>query len=514
MGDWRLLFLYRDALKQVTPQDVSRVAAAYLKSSNRTVGTFVPTKEPSRAVIPPVRDVASVVKGYTGGEALSVGEAFDPAPDAIEALVTRSELASGMKVALLAKKTRGETVNAVIRLHFGNRAALRGRKRTGELTGDMLLRGTTKHDRQQLKDAIDRLKATLRVNGTAGGAWAVIEATRGTLPEVLRLAAEALREPSFPSTELELLRQESIASLEESKTDPRQLVSTALGRHLTPRPPDDPQYIATPEEQIEATRAVTLADLRRFHQDFYGASAAEIAVVGDFDGPETARLLGDLFGNWKSRTPYERLVTPFELRPPLVKSIEAPDKKSAVFMASMRVRMKDDDPDYPALVLGNFMTGGGFLNSRLATRIRRTEGLSYGVRSGVAASPWDDDARFWAFAIYNPENAAKLEAAFQDEMTKMLDKGFEAQELAEAKKGWLQRQQVSRSEDRELASSLASLLEQGRTLAFDRDFEAAVEKLTADQILSVMRRHLDLGAMTRIQAGDFANATKARSAAK
>jgi zinc protease len=132
----------------------------------------------------------------------------------------------------------------------------------------------------------------------------------------------------------------------------------------------------------------------------------------------------------------------------------------------------------------------------------------------VAASPWDDDARFWAFAIYNPENAAKLEAAFQDEMTKMLDKGFEAQELAEAKKGWLQRQQVSRSEDRELASSLASLLEQGRTLAFDRDFEAAVEKLTADQILSVMRRHLDLGAMTRIQAGDFANATKARSAAK
>ena len=56
-GDWRMLFLERDRLKAVTPADVERVAKAYLKESNRTLGEFIPTKTPDRAEIPtaPVR---------------------------------------------------------------------------------------------------------------------------------------------------------------------------------------------------------------------------------------------------------------------------------------------------------------------------------------------------------------------------------------------------------------------------------------------------------------------------
>ena len=65
-GDWRLFFLHRDRLKKVTPADVQRVAAAYLKSTNRTVGLFVPTEKPDRAEIPPVPDVAAMLKDYKG----------------------------------------------------------------------------------------------------------------------------------------------------------------------------------------------------------------------------------------------------------------------------------------------------------------------------------------------------------------------------------------------------------------------------------------------------------------
>ena len=39
-------------------------------------------------------------------------------------------------------------------------------------------------------------------------------------------------------------------------------------------------------------------------------------------------------------------------------------------VAGVNIPLRDDDPDYPALVLGNYMLGGGFLNSRLAVRIR------------------------------------------------------------------------------------------------------------------------------------------------
>jgi len=514
MGDWRLMFLHRDRLQNVSVEDVKRVAAAYLKSSNRTLGMFIPTKEPDRATIPPLQDIAAVVKDYKGGEALSAGEEFDPSPDAIETRVTRSTLPSGLKVVLLPKKTRASAVQAFVRLHFGDKASLTGLRRVGEMTGDMLMRGTTKHTRQDLQDEIDRLRITMSVDGTPTGAWAVVEATRGTLPQALRLAAEVLRNPAFPASELELMRQEEIASIEESKTDPRQLVGTAMGRYLVPRSADDPRYVATPEEILQATRKATVADLTRFHSDFYGASDGEVSIVGDFDPKETDGLLNELFGSWRSPKPYVRLVTPFEERSQLVQSIEAPDKESAYFQAVQRVRMRDDDPEYPAMILGNFMTGGGFINSRLATRIRRVEGLSYGVGSGFIATAWDDDARFFATAIYAPQNAAKLDAAFKDEMGKMLAKGFAADEIAEAKKGWLQSRRVSRSQDRELAAALATRLEQGRTLAFDRDIEKAVQNLTGAQILTAMRSHIDLGKITMIQAGDFAKGKKTEAAAK
>ena len=60
----------------------------------------------------------------------------------------------------------------------------------------------------------------------------------------------------------------------------------------------------------------------------------------------------------------------------------------------MNLNVRDDDPDYPALVLGNYMLGGGFLNSRLATRIRQKDGLSYGVGSQLQASSLDKSGRF------------------------------------------------------------------------------------------------------------------------
>ena len=62
-GDWRSFFLTRDEMKKVTPADVARVAKAYLKSSNRTLGEFIPTTAPDRAEIPATPDPAVAVQG-------------------------------------------------------------------------------------------------------------------------------------------------------------------------------------------------------------------------------------------------------------------------------------------------------------------------------------------------------------------------------------------------------------------------------------------------------------------
>ncbi len=80
-GDWRDVLPDRATRSaKVTPADVARVAKAYLKSSNRTLGEFIPTKTPDRAEIPAAPDPAARFKDYKGGAAIQQGEAFDPTP--------------------------------------------------------------------------------------------------------------------------------------------------------------------------------------------------------------------------------------------------------------------------------------------------------------------------------------------------------------------------------------------------------------------------------------------------
>ena len=184
---------------------MQRVAAAYLKLSNETVGRFLPTAKPDRAEIPPPADIAAILKDYKGEAAVAAGEAFDVAPDAIESRTIRFELPSGMKAALVPKKTRGQTVVASITLHLGDEKSLQGKSAVADLVGDMLLRGTSRLSRQQIKDELDRLKARVAISGRPTQASASIETVRENLPAVLKLVAEVLRDPSFPKSEFEQL---------------------------------------------------------------------------------------------------------------------------------------------------------------------------------------------------------------------------------------------------------------------------------------------------------------------
>ena len=112
VGDWRLMFLHRDRVAEVTPDDDLAVAKAYLKTSNRTVGYFYPTDEtPPRAEVPAPPDVAALVAGYTGGRTVAEGEAFEPTPANIESRTTTLTLASGVEVALLPKESRDDAVS-------------------------------------------------------------------------------------------------------------------------------------------------------------------------------------------------------------------------------------------------------------------------------------------------------------------------------------------------------------------------------------------------------------------
>jgi len=505
-GDWRMLFLERDRLAKVTPDDVVRVAKAYLKESNRTLGEFIPTKTPDRAEIPPTPTDAETFKDFKGGTAVSEGEVFDPSPKNIESRLTRAKLSNGVKVVLLPKKTRGGTVTLTYIARFGDEKSLFGKVAIAGLTGGTLMRGSKSHSRQQIQDEMDHLKAQISVGGGINNATIRIQTTEANLAGALKLAAEILKEPAFPDSEFEQVKKQAIAGIEEGKSDPQTLAVQALGRTMNSMyKRGDVRYAGTSDEEIEDLNKVTLDDVKKFYREFYGASEGELTVVGQFDKEPILKEAEELLGNWKTSMTYARILSPYHKVTTDNQKIETPDKQNAMSIAAELVKMTDEDADYPAMIMANYMLGGS-LSSHLTNRIRNKEGLSYGVGSQFSAPIKEDRAQFLAYAISNPENAPKVEVSMKDELAQTEKNGFTSEELEAAKKAWLQERVVGRSQDGPLAGLLASNERWGRTMQFDQDFDNKVSALTPEQVNAALKRAVDPAALVYIKAGDFKKA--------
>ncbi len=121
----------------------------------------------------------------------------------------------------------------------------------------------------------------------------------------------------------------------------------------------------------------------------------------------------------------------------------------------------------------------------------------------------DKSGSFFAYAIYAPQNAAKLEAAFKEEIEKILKTGVTEDELKSAKSGYLQSRQVSRAQDGALSGTLNTNLYLNRNLAWEADFEKKVASLTPAQIKEALGKYLDISRFVIVKAGDFAKGSGA-----
>ncbi len=501
-GDWRLVFLQRDWLRNATQADVERVARTYFVPSNRTVGVFIPEAHPVRAEIPAAPALESLVAGYKGDAAVAQGEAFDPSPENIDARTQRGTLPGGVQFALLPKTTRGNVVRAELTLRFGDAESLSGKRTASLAAGSLLTRGTKNRTRQQIADELTRLKSRLFAAPSIGGVSVNIETVRESLPEVLKLAAEVLREPAFDAAEFERFQQEQLAGYESQRSDPAALASLRLQRHLRPFAAEDPRAVRLPEESIAALQALTVEDVKTFWREFAGASHGELVVVGDFDAPQIQKLAGELIGGWRSPRPFAEWKRDYAKIAGVNERIETPDKANALFTVGALLPITDEHADYPAMALAGYMLGGHSA-ARLYLRIRAKEGLSYSVSAGISALPGERLGTFLASAIANPPNIAKVEAAFREELTRALKDGFAADEVATAKNGWLQSRRVGRSQDGTLVNLLQSQARYGRTSKVTAELERKIGALTAEEVTAALRRHIDPDQLSIFKAGDF-----------
>jgi zinc protease len=502
-GDWRLMFLQRDRVAEVTVDDVVRVADHYLRRDNRTIGVFIPDRQPQRAEIPETPDVAALLADYQGREARSAGEAFEPSAANIEARAQRHVLSNGTRVVLLPKATRGERVFGQLTLRSGSEDTLMNLGAAPNMATSMLSRGSESLTRQQINDRIDELQSSLNI----GGGWVVragMETQRTQLPELLDLAATLLRQPTFPERELAELKRQTINGIEQSQDDPGSVARQSLRQHLDPYPPGHPLHVADWQTQIAQIEAIERDDLVAFHASHYGFGPdATISLVGDFDAQSVLEQLEGLFGQWTTATDFERLTSQHVASSDDRLTAQMDDKANATLFAIQTIAMRADHPDHPALVLAGHMLGGGFLSSRLANRLRDQDGLSYAVGGGFSADDLDETGQFQFFAAFAPEAKDQLIDALFEELGRALNDGFGAEEVTTAQRGFLQQLEVRRSNDFSLAALLNQNLYLERDAFHQAAFEEAIAGLDAETINAALRRHMDLQQLMLSMAGDF-----------
>ncbi len=503
MGDWRLYFLHRDRIEQVTTADVQRVANTYLQRNNRTAGHFIPTDKPARVEIPAVASVNDMVKDYQGRAKIAAGEVFEPSFDNIDLRTVVTQLTNGTKLSLLSKKTRGESVVASIMMSMGTEKSLHNLGSIGDATSAMLMRGTSELSRQDIQDEFDKLKAQVSVSGGVDGLVATITTTKDNLSAALVLMHKVLSDPGFDATEFEQYKSTLKVDIEQNLQDPQRLAFNEYSRKQNPYKKGHPNYQPTFEESLTSISNLKLSDLKVFHTSFFGGNDMNVSVVGDFDQTQIKTDLETLFASWKSKSAYARVADPFIKVAASPTNFDTPDKENATFVAAIMLPVGENSEDAVALELGNYIFGGGFLNSRLATRLRQKDGLSYGAGSFITMNSEDNKSTLGAYAICAPQNLAKVEVGFKEELSRMLKDGFTDEEIESAKSGLLQGKKVSRAQDRELVRTLRRNLTVDRTMQWNKAYEQRLATLTADDVKRVMNQYLKLENFSIIKAGDM-----------
>jgi zinc protease len=505
-GDWRLMFTNYQEVKRASEEDVTQVAGTYFKDSNRTIGVYLPeTTTPERTTVPAPPTLETLLSLYTPDIKLENGEAIDPSPVAIEKRIQRSTLPGGLRLALLPKATRGNRVQATLTLRFGDENSLVGQNAASQLAGSLLLRGTKTKNRQQLQAEMQRLDAQINVNGGLTNANATISTVAENLIPAMRLAVEMLREPAFPDSDFDQIRNQRIAAIDRSRTEPGTLVQETMQRNLSPYPRSDVRYVRTIDEEIEDLKKVSIDDVRNFHRKFYGASQGELIVVGKFDAAAVQKEAAALLDPWKSASAYQRVVNNYRDVQRINTKIETPDKENSQISAGLRLKMQDTDPDYAAMIMADYMFGGG-ITARLPDRVRNREGYSYSVSSSFSAPVEGDAAVFSASAISNPTNTPKVEASFMDELARTIRDGFTQAELTTAKKAIRDDRIGARSGDAGLMRIMSAREQYKRTLAWDEQLDAKLQALTLEQVNSAFRRHINPSQISIVKGGDFKRA--------
>ncbi|MDT8436260.1 MAG: pitrilysin family protein [Gemmatimonadota bacterium] len=327
-----------------------------------------------------------------------------PAPDFPE--VRRATLANGMQV-VLAERPGLPLVRMQLVLDAGYAADPAERPGLANLTMDMLDEGTTSRDALEISEELALLGANLGTGANLDQVLVSLSALKENLAPSLALFADVVRNPSFPETDLERLRRQTLARIQQEKSQPMGMAMRTLPPLLygEGHPYAQPLTGSGTEASVAA---ITPADLRGYHATWFRPGNATLVVAGDVTLDEIVPELEKAFRGWEAgAVPEKNLAGAKRPDAPVIYLLDRPGSPQSVILAGQLIP-PTANPDERAFEVMNTVLGGAFI-SRINLNLREDKGWSYGAR----AIAWDA-AGPRPFAVYAPVQSDRTAEAMTE----------------------------------------------------------------------------------------------------
>jgi len=287
-------------------------------------------------------------------------------------------------------------------LDAGQLAETSGRPGIARLTAQTMLRGTTTRSAQEWSQAIDALGASSRLDVSSQQAVFHGQCLAADLGPYLALVAEAVLHARLAGEDLEFVRQQALAQLEEDSKDTRAVVDTAW-RDLA-YPPGHPFHTRTIGVE-DVIRSATVEELRRFYTAHILGSEPLLIIAGGVRDADAVAAARAAFEGWPSAPARPApSVPPVTLASAARRDVVVPDKTQCDIVLGWH-GLPRTDPRYAAARVTNMVFAQDTFASRAGSVVRDQLGLAYYVFSTLAVSPV---AAPWAVRMgVNPENVAR-----------------------------------------------------------------------------------------------------------
>ncbi|MFZ9594501.1 MAG: M16 family metallopeptidase [Bdellovibrionia bacterium] len=364
--------------------------------------------------------------------------------------------------------------------------------------GEMLLRGTRSKNKAQIDQALDQWGAKLEVETRAEALIFRGAVLSSQLNPFLSLLRELLTEPSFPQLEIDKLKAEIIAGIQEEKGHDSSLATRSFTQFLFQDHPYGRSVLGRTPDIESMTREQVLAHHRALLKE------DSLFILGSGDSPVEpiqawAKTLGEslqkLLSTPTPQTPNTTaslgLTTPLG-RPENAQTrrlliIDKPDRtQTQIHIGQIGVKMTD--PDFFSLYLGNHAFGGPSFSSTLMEEIRVKRGWSYGVSSQFRHGT---EPRSWIVHLYpaQADAAAALKHSLQL-ISQLKEHGLTPQQFEFAQQSLIQSSGFTYNTPKKRVEN--KILEKTLKLptGFMQSFASELRKLTLPQVNQALNHFL------------------------